>query len=116
MAIEVELDMFSGRPNPRWELDADSEVKLLSYMQSLPPASEEEVSEPPPLGYRGFIIKSGQLSKIPGFIRIFKGTVRSDEKILKDSGYELENWLLINSGDALEEGLKTVVSREIIDK
>lgn len=53
-SIDVELDIFSGRPNPRWALDGPAAERLrelharLRLFEGSPP-------EPPGLGYRGFV-------------------------------------------------------------
>ena len=50
----IELDAFSGRPNPRWELDYADSNTLRALIAGLP-ASSEAPAEPAGLGYRGFI-------------------------------------------------------------
>lgn len=56
--FEVELDIFSGRPNPRWTLDGREEAELIERM------SDRTVSFVAPndtdgyLGYRGFVLKA----------------------------------------------------------
>lgn len=52
-AAIVELDIFSGRPNPRWELSLPDVRSLRSLQRFLRPASSAPF-EPPGLGYRGF--------------------------------------------------------------
>ena len=56
--VEVELDIFSGMPNPTWVLtdaEADSFVKQLA---AAPPGPATELSGN--LGYRGFIVQVTQ--------------------------------------------------------
>ena len=56
--VEVELDIFSGMPNPTWVLtdaEADSFVKRLA---AAPPGPATELSGN--LGYRGFIVQVTQ--------------------------------------------------------
>ncbi len=56
--IEVELDVFSGTPNPRWVLTAlegeELTQRLLDGSETPIPIGFEE----PRLGYRGFIVRS----------------------------------------------------------
>ena len=55
--LEIELDVFSGRPNPRWVVPAEARDSLLELVASL-----REVGGPMPatgLGYRGFILRDG---------------------------------------------------------
>jgi hypothetical protein len=51
--VVIELDVFSGRPNPRWELDEPSARRLVEIHRQLD-ASVRASAEPPGLGYRGF--------------------------------------------------------------
>ncbi|MFF7485734.1 hypothetical protein ACFZBC_09570 [Streptomyces luteogriseus] len=57
--LEVELDIFSGMPNPKWILSRREEGELTERIQAAPeqvsPVSTSE--EPFNLGYRGFIIR-----------------------------------------------------------
>ena len=66
--MEVELDAFSGRPNPRWETTSPLQKKLDSLAEKTNPAPE------PGLGYRGFIIHHGA-SKV----RVFSGRVTIEQ-------------------------------------
>lgn len=56
--FEVELDIFSGRPNPRWVLDSQEEQEFLVRLSdgSVPIVSLSTVEDA--LGYRGFIIRA----------------------------------------------------------
>lgn len=59
--MRVELDIFSGRPNPRWELDPDERETITAILADLPEPLPELGPPDRPLGYRGFrIIDSGQ--------------------------------------------------------
>jgi hypothetical protein len=49
----IELDVFSGRPNPRWQLDAPTTAQLIEIQRRLEPTSAT-TAEPPGVGYRGF--------------------------------------------------------------
>ncbi len=83
----VELDIFSGRPNPRLELDDDDAGKLRRLQSSLRP-SVTAAPQPPPLGYRGFTYDSG------GSTRVYKGYVQTPEGVLADSLCSIEQFLL----------------------
>ena len=52
--MRVELDVFSGRPNPWWELADEEATAIAALLKDLPSAA------PPPsesgLGFRGFAI------------------------------------------------------------
>jgi len=53
--MEIELDAFSGRPNPKW---VESQERAASVSRALSLLAEAPVRpEPDHLGYRGFIIR-----------------------------------------------------------
>jgi hypothetical protein len=45
--------IFSGRPDPTWELSPDDEQEFLEVWSQIPPARAVEATTPAPLGYRG---------------------------------------------------------------
>ena len=56
---QVELDVFSGRPNPSWSLTSAEADALESRLEDLPRSNA-----PAPagnLGYRGFIVRDGDM-------------------------------------------------------
>lgn len=62
------LDVFSGMPNPRWQLDAADSIAIRDQLAKLAPASKgfTPINR---LGYRGFIVEmtdsaSGKASTI----------------------------------------------------
>jgi hypothetical protein len=96
--VEVELDIFSGMPNPTWVLtEADSD-SFLQQLASVSAISPREL--PGNLGYRGFIVRATQGTRTRS-IRVQTGTVQisegSTEAFGSDDGRELERWLL-NTG------------------
>jgi hypothetical protein len=56
--VEVQLDVFSGRPNPRWTLSGERARELGERLTGVEPA---EPQEPPALGYRGFLISDASI-------------------------------------------------------
>ena len=52
--MQVEIDLFSGRPNPTWELTAAEVSELKARLATLPTGSP--VAMPEVLGYRGLHI------------------------------------------------------------
>jgi hypothetical protein len=93
--IEVELDIFSGNPNPAWTLsDADS-AQFLEKLATLPAASPAEFDTN--LGYRGFIVRIANATE-SSVVRIQRGMVHvlRAGKDLYYSGAQrdLERWLL----------------------
>lgn len=54
--MHVELDVFSGRPNPTWAL-ATEQADELARLHAALPATDARTSLPDGLGYRGFKIR-----------------------------------------------------------
>ena len=98
--IEVELDIFSGNPNPVWTLSEADRVIFLKKLAMLPRASYRELSNN--LGYRGFIAKVINETE-ETLVRIQNGTVQLSQNgtivYYCDENRHLERWLL-NSGEA----------------
>jgi len=84
----VELDIFSGRPNPRWELDEGATGELRRLLRRLV-RSTAAPPEPPGLGYRGFVWMEGRDS-----VRAYKGYVRGHRAVYADPSMAVEKFLL----------------------
>lgn len=70
----VELDVFSGRPNPTWELSAEQMTEILEAFQDLP-LTHQPLAENG-LGYRGFILLNPErLAGLAPHIRVYNGIV-----------------------------------------
>ena len=85
--MRVELDVFSGRPNPRWELDEDSAVALQRLLSGLSVSTDTPPKEPG-LGYRGFVF-AGET----GQNRAYKGYVIGSDIVLADPSSSIERFL-----------------------
>lgn len=78
--ITVTVEVFSGRPNPSFEISDTEEVarlrQNLEYLPSLA-MNVEERAEFSRLGYRGILItSSGNIVGIPGYIQCLSGKVK----------------------------------------
>ena len=93
--IEVELDIFSGMPNPKWILTNDEVDIFMKKLGTVSRISATRLSGN--LGYRGFIVKVTQGSK-KQLIHIQTGIVQISMGITKDyakdNDRDLERWLL----------------------
>ena len=96
----VVLDIFSGRPNPRWELRSDEESHLHDLLSNLRPRPETDAL-PQRLGYRGFILSSDKCERAgekPVHLVVFHdavvGTECNRQVCLEDPDRTLEHWLL----------------------
>ena len=109
LKIEGMIDIFSGRPNPKWSLANEQVDELKTKLGNLPMAKPVM---PPGLGYRGVLVTN--LSKdqsIPDQIKVYNSILT-----IVDSGrtsyYEdvnnIEEWLLeqarkLGYGDAIKK-------------
>jgi hypothetical protein len=84
----IELDVFSGRPNPRFKLDEHGSQKL-RQLQSLLKATSRAPVEPPGLGYRGF-----SYSDATGCVRAYCGYVKTASAVFADPAFSVERFLL----------------------
>jgi hypothetical protein len=84
----IELDIFSGRPNPRWQLDERIARQLAALHRKLPAIGEPR-PEPSGLGYRGFIY-----SLDGGPWRASRGVVFGSDQMLADPARAIERLLL----------------------
>lgn len=89
----IELDIFSGRPNPAWTLTSDEGAALARLVANLPPAAAPaDVA----LGYRGFIVTEDSTVGGAGGMRVFAGTVAVGGRHFKDV-HGAERWLFDNA-------------------
>lgn len=100
--MQVEADVYSGRPNPRWTLDAAAAGELARRMGELPAARPAAPAEG--LGYRGLVVTGleGECSEV----RVHGGQVRAEcggeTRAYADAGRGLERWLLGTGEGRLE--------------
>ena len=100
--MQVELDIFSGRPNPVWGLTAAQIDEMGEIVRKLPLATEEPPSHPG-LGYRGFVVtddarRSWRINAFKGFVQI---TDQGRVEVRSDRNRSLERWLLNSAGSQL---------------
>lgn len=87
MKVSVELDVFSGRPNPSWELNTSESGELLKELSLLPEVEKNKAEFFDGLGYRGFIISvlnELKPSSQPVMYRVYKEFILSDDKVFSD--------------------------------
>jgi hypothetical protein len=87
----VELDVFSGLPNPRWQLSEGEAADFARLVEGLERASDDSSPTPPGLGYRGFRL-SGPAGSPSSWA--YRGFVRSPGGLLADPSRRVERFLL----------------------
>lgn len=109
----VELDIFSGNPNPAWVLSEADGVIFQKKLAMLPRASAKELFDN--LGYRGFIVKVINETE-ESLVRIQNGTVQLSQNgtnlYYRDQNRHLERWLLNSGQPALSGDLFKMVERD----
>jgi hypothetical protein len=113
--VEVELDIFSGAPNPRWVL---SSAEAYIFVKRLAALTRISARKPPgaALGYRGLIIQVTQWGDTQ-LIRIQNGSVHFSNGATNvyshDKDRDLERWLLGTGKPHLEDELFQAAEREL---
>lgn len=109
--MQVELDAFSGRPNPRWELAGPEVSELTKQLRELKP-SQGRANTFEGLGYRGFVIRTDSEE-----IRVYRGVVVIErgghEERLDDSGRTLERWLFHSAQGHVDEAVLQYIGSEL---
>jgi hypothetical protein len=95
-AVIVEVDLYSGRPNPTFVVDAAAAAELRRRLDALPPASGTARPRDG-LGYRGLRVRAGT-PELPPEVYVSDGTVvvhaaDGSATRLADEGRALERWL-----------------------
>ena len=115
--MRVELDVFSGRPNPSWELTGKQPTEFLTLLGSLEPVGSAPTASEG-LGYRGFLV-TAQGETMSGFdrIRVFRGMAIANRgggtEVFRDRQHSLESWLLETGRAHMEQGTAEYVRKEI---
>jgi hypothetical protein len=111
--VEVELDIFSGMPNPTWVLSNDEADSFLKQLAAKPRTSARELSGN--LGYRGFIVQGTQ-GAVTQLVRVQNGAVQISEGATtvyaRDENRDLERWLLQTGKPHLKNELFQIAERE----
>ena len=102
--MEIELDAFSGRPNPKWLESPERAASVSRALSSLVEAPDRP--EPDHLGYRGFIIRQRGLHArmYGGYVTV---TTNGATRTFFDSA-GLEAELIV---DASERGFGEVLTK-----
>ncbi len=112
-SVNVELDIYSGRPNPAWRLpppEAAAFVERLAALAEAAPGGAEL-----PLGYRGFVVRVAQGGEASE-LRVRGGLVRLDRAgrvaWYADPGRAMERLLLASGRAQLDDELYRMVLDE----
>ena len=104
--VHIEVDVYSGRPNPTWELTHADAERFRALVAALPRRSGSGPASSEGLGYRGLRVTVTADGAIERF-SIAKGVVTvesaavADQPTLRDPDRALEKWLLRTGRDQL---------------
>jgi hypothetical protein len=111
----VELDLYSGRPNPTWDLSGADTRTLETMLRSLPTAPPAAPADT--LGYRGFVVRFTGSAGSSTTLRVHKGVVQrgtgTSATYLEDSGGRVEAWLLNTGKPTLSSETYQYVQKEV---
>jgi hypothetical protein len=111
LRITVTLDVFSGRPNPSWQLHGTQAQTLLQMLEGVRKAgAPSQPCEPPGLGYRGLQVTVPSASEVAHW-HVFGDCVRYQDQIFKDSGRALEAYQLRSVPERLKRELAPMLPR-----
>jgi hypothetical protein len=111
---EVELDIFSGMPNPTWPLTDAEADSLVQQVRALPHTAATELTGN--LGYRGFIVQctQGAVTRVmriqSGIVHLVEGTATT---YARDEARRLERWLLGSGKPHLRPDIFQIADREL---
>ena len=111
--MHVILDIFSGRPNPTWELSqqqADEFLKKIYYLKPTKIFHDDNG-----LGYRGFVVED-KLKRYEVNNGLVKIVENNSEQMLQDKDYILEVWLAHTAPNNIDHNLLKIVEENIKER
>jgi len=112
-AVEVEIEVFSGRPNPKWTLSAADIAVLRSKLPGLRKGGAGP--EPGHLGYHGVIVRmtrgNGWTLRLHNGLAERRHGARTD--FLLDRQRALEHWLVATGRTLLSPEVSKAVEADL---
>lgn len=106
MSILVELDVYSGRPNPTWQLNEEERDDFIAQINLFEAQATIEYRANDALGYRGFLITVINAEKnLEEVISVHDGIITKDNKSYYDNIF-LEKKL---KHQAIEKGFGNLI-------
>lgn len=110
--LTIMLDIWSGLPNPTWQLSgalADELLRRLGAVQE----STTNADDPPALGYRGIVVSSEGNEALPSERRIYTAPVSNRSPgSWNRTACALELWLLDSGRDSVDSAVLDEIRRE----
>ena len=113
-AATVEVDLYSGRPNPAWPLTPEEVAQLVERVDGLAPA--DAVEPPGRLGYRGLrfrlYARGREIASAESFDEHLRFQDFAGPRHLADPGRKLERWLLETGQGKIEPQVYETLKNE----
>lgn len=111
--MQVEVDIFSGSPNPGWQLTPQETAEFLRRFQALPADLHADFIEAD-LGYGGLIVTDEAAFTE---IRVYREQVMAQSgqqsRLLVDRNRQLERWLWQTGAGRVEAALYRLIEQAI---
>jgi hypothetical protein len=85
----VEVDLFSGRPNPQWHLTPERTASLIAELDRLP-RSTDSMPIPAALGYRGCSLTASDGPSWRAYGGLIVAVESGEQRVDVDRGWERE--------------------------
>lgn len=113
--VTVEVLIFSGRPNPAWELQDTKKLETpKTKLKDAPEAFKEEPAGWTRLGFAGFRIHGGETLGLTSEIRVYQGVIKTghgkDVRYRKDPVGLEQNLINETKRQALERPVKDAIA------
>jgi hypothetical protein len=112
----VELNIFSGRPDPGWEIPLEQAMELYKEAISFPATDAKKLFEG--LGYRGFRVFIDQNDEQRIICTVFSDLVKivsgSTTQYKRDKERKMEKWLLLSAKTNIDEPLFKIIEKQIL--
>ncbi len=115
--MDVVVDLYSGRPNPRFRLEPTAAAELMHLLDALPPSSGRTTVREG-LGYRGLRIDAHATESPVAEIVVSDGLVLvrdrdGAERPLEDPHRGLERWLIETGAVSLDPSEVAVLREDL---
>lgn len=111
--MHVILDIFSGMPNPNWDLSQQQRDEFLKKISLLP--TTEKFQNDNGLDYRGFIVEE-KLKRFEVKDGLVKVVQNNTVYMLEDKEYNIELWLLNTAPNNIDQSLLKMVKEKIEER
>ena len=98
--VSAELDVFSGRPNPTWDLPDAQVRELLRMLQDAQTSRAERPLGGVALGYRGLVLKITSDSHVDTW-RVSNGSIEFNGQFFNDGGRRIEAYVVRTMPDGM---------------